>query len=157
MGEKIYHPNAPLGHPGIDFQWAGPDSKVLASADGKISSIKLVTDKWPKWEMDVESWPYVVRYKEMETYNSALKVGQHVKAGDFLGHPANPKLHNEVGAYQIHWEFASSSLIRDRFCPMSYFTAESKASVQAIWDKTNWQYKSQYPDVCSGGYANKTD
>lgn len=157
MGEKIYHLNAPLGHPGIDFQWASPNANVLASADGKITSIGLVFDKWNKWEMDIESWPYVVRYKEMETYNTALKVGQHVKVGDFLGHPANPKLHNEVGAYQIHWEFASLSLLRDRFCPMTYFDKSSAASVQAVWDRTNWQYKSQYPNVCSGGYANKSD
>lgn len=157
MGEKVYHPNAPLGHPGIDFQWSGPDSRVLASADGKITSIKLVFDKWDKWEIDVESWPYVIRYKELETYNQALKVGQRIKAGDFLGNPANPRPHNVEGAYQIHWEFASLSLVRDRFCPMTYFDQASANSVQDIWDKTQWQYKSQYADVCSGGYANKTE
>lgn len=157
MGEKIYHPNAPSGHPGIDFQWSGSDAKVLASADGKISSIKLVFDKWNKWEIDVQSWPYELRYKEMESYNQALKVGQHVKTGDFLGHPANPKLHSIEGAYQIHWELASLSVIRDRFCPMAYFDKVSAASVQAVWDKTNWQYKNQYPNVCNGDYFNKTD
>lgn len=83
MGEKIYHPNAPLGHPGIDFQWASPDSKVLASADGVINSIRLVTDKWPKWEIDVNSWPYVIRYKEMETYNTALKPASISKQATF--------------------------------------------------------------------------
>lgn len=157
MGEKIYHENTPLGHPGIDFQWSDPNARVLSSSDGTISSIKLVHEKWGTWQVDVTSWPYVIRYKEMETYNQDLKVGQKVKIGDFLGHPANPAKHNEVGAYQIHWEFASLSLMRDRFCPMTYFDAASRESVQAVWDKTNWEYKNQYPDVCSGGYANKTD
>jgi hypothetical protein len=157
MGEKIYHANAPKGHPGIDFQWNGPDAKILSSSSGKISSIKLVMDKWNKWEIDVTSGPYVVRYKEMETYNQSLKSGQHVNIGDFLGHPANPKIHNEVGAYQIHWEFGSPSVVRDRFCPMTYFDAASRQSVEKVWAKTNWQYKSQYPNVCSGDYANKTE
>lgn len=157
MGEKIYHPNAPGGHPGIDFQWDGPDARVLSSSNGTISSIVLVTDKWKKWEIDVSSWPYVVRYKEIETYNQALKAGQHVNVGDFLGHPANPKLHNEVGAYQIHWEFGSPSVVRDRFCPMTYFDDASRKSVQAVWDNTSWQYKTRYPDVCSGDYKNKAE
>lgn len=157
MGEKIYHPNAPQGHPGIDFQWDSPSAHVLSSSDGTISSIRLAFDKWNKWEIDVTTWPYQVRYKELENYNHNLKVGQKVKVGDFLGYPANPKLHNEVGAYQIHWEFASLSLLRDRFCPMTYFDQASRASVQSIWDKTNWQYKNQYPNVCSGDYANKAE
>jgi len=157
MGEKIYHPDSPLGHPGIDFQWSGPNSKVLASASGKITSIKLVYDKWNKWEMDIENWPYILRYKEMENYNRSLKVGQHVNTGDFLGYPANPPAHHEIGAYQIHWEFASVSLLRDRFCPVTYFDKVSATSVQAVWDKTQWPYKSQYPNICSGGYANKTE
>ncbi len=157
MGEKIYHPNAPGGHPGIDFQWSGPDGNVLSSSNGVISSIGLVTDKWPKWEIDVSSWPYIIRYKEMETYNTNLKKGSHVKVGDFLGHPANPKLHNEVGGYQIHWEFGTPSIITDRLCPMTYFDEASRKSVQAIYDSSTWQYKSQYPDVCSGSYKNKTE
>lgn len=157
MGEKVYHPNAPGGHPGIDFQWGSPDAKVLSSSDGVIGSIRLIDDKWKKWEIDVNSWPYVIRYKEMETYNTSLKKGQHIKVGDLLGHPANPKLHNIEGAYQIHWEFGSPSLIRDRFCPMSYFDEASRKSVQAIWDSTSWEFKTQYPDVCSGDYKNKTE
>lgn len=157
MGEKIYHPDSPKGHPGIDFQWAGPDAKVLSSSNGKISSIKLVNDKWNKWDMTVSSGPYIVRYKEMENYNTKLKVGHHVSAGDFLGYPANPKIHNQVGAYQIHWEFASPSPIRDRFCPMTYFDEESRKSIEAIWSTSTWQYKSQYPHICSGGYFNKTE
>lgn len=157
MGEKIYHANSPKGHPGIDFQWNNPDANVLSSSNGTISSIKLAFDKWNKWEIDVTTWPYQVRYKEMETYNQNLKVGQKVKVGDFLGHPANPKIHNEVGAYQIHWEFASLSLLRDRFCPMTYFDQASRQSVQSIWDNTNWQYKNLYPNVCSGDYTNKTE
>lgn len=157
MGEKVYHPNSPSGHPGIDIQWDSPDANVLVAADGKIISIRQEFDKWDKWEIIVETWPYVVRYKEMETYNQDLKVGQQVKTGDFLGHPANPKPHNEIGAYQIHWEFGSPSVGRDRFCPTSYFDQESRDSLQAVWVKTNWQYKSEYPDICSGDYANKTE
>lgn len=157
MGEKIYHPNAPSGHPGIDIQWDNPNANVLASADGTITSIRQEFDKWNKWEIVVETWPYLVRYKEMETYNQALQVGQKVKVGDLIGHPANPKLHNEIGAYQIHWEFGSPSVIRDRFCPMTYFDDASKTSIQSVWDKTNWQYKNQYPNICNGDYANKTD
>lgn len=157
MGEKIYHPNAPLGHPGIDIQWSGPEAKVLAAADGKIVTLKLVNDKWDKWQMDIQNGPYIMRYKEMETYNKALKKGDQVRTGDILGHPADPAKHNQVGAFQIHWEFASVSVVRDRFCPMTYFDKASADSMQSIWDKANWQYKSQYPDICSGGYKDKTD
>lgn len=157
MGEKVYHPDSPSGHPGIDLQWDHPDARILSSADGKITSITPVFDKWDKWEIDIETWPYVIRYKELETYDQNLRVGQHVKAGDYLGTVANPKAHNVEGAYQIHWEFASLSLIRDRFCPMTYFDDAPKASIEAAWAATTWEYKSQYPDVCSGDYANKTD
>ena len=156
MGEKVYHPNTPHGHPGIDFEWASPDARVLSSSSGTITSIGLEFDQWNKWEIDVNSWPYVVRYKEMETYNTALKVGQHVNVGDFLGHPANPKLHNKVGGYQVHWEFGFPGAIRDRLCPMTYFDAASAASVQSLYDHTDWQYKTQYPNVCNGFYFNRT-
>lgn len=157
MGEKIYHANSPQGHPGIDFQWSQPNAPILASAAGKISNIYQTPEHFNNWDIEITSWPYVVRYKELEDYDKTLKKGSRVVAGQYLGHPVNSPAHGRQGAIQLHWEFGSLSLLRDRFCPMTYFDEASRKSVEAIWAKTSWQYKAQYPYVCSGDYYNKTE
>ncbi len=159
MGETIYHPKpqVPSGHPGIDFQWGHPDAKILASAAGVITSIKQTPEHYNNWDIEVGSWPYVVRYKELEDYDHGLKTGSHVQAGQFLGYPENNSAKGAQAAIQIHWEFASLSTTRDRFCPMTYFDEASRQSVEAIWAKSTWQYKNQFPDVCSGDYKNKVE
>ncbi len=155
MGETIFHPKprAPQGHPGIDFQW-NHVTNIIASADGTISSITQTPDHFNNWDIEVSSWPYAVRYKELEDYDSTLKVGSSIKTGQFLGHPMHG---HPNAAIQIHWEFASTSSLRDRFCPITYFDDASRQSIESIWVKSTWQYKSQFPDICSGDYKNAVE
>lgn len=157
MGEKVYHPDAPSGHPGIDFQWDHKDVNILASADGKISSIKQTPEHFNNWDIEISSWPYVIRYKELQDYDSSLKKGSPVKAGQLLGHPTHPDDGETTRGIQLHWEFASASLIRDRFCPMTYFDEASRQVIETVWAKSTWQHKNQYPNLCNDDYFNKTD
>lgn len=152
MGETIAHPksNSPKGHPGIDFQWDHV-ANILSSSDGTVTEIKLTPEHFNNWDVVVTSWPYELRYKELEDYDSKIKVGAKVKAGQLIGHPEHGHAN---AAIQIHWEFASPSVLRDRFCPVTYFDEASRKSIEAAWAKTVWQYKAQFPDICSGDYAN---
>lgn len=157
MGEKVYHPDSPSGHPGIDFQWSHKDVNIVASADGKISKLQQTPEHFNNWDMEITSWPYVIRYKELQDYDTNLKKGSSVKAGQFLGHPTHPADGETGRGIQLHWEFASVSLIRDRFCPMTYFDEASRQVIEAVWAKSTWQYKNQYPNLCNDDYFNKTD
>ncbi len=48
-------------------------------------------------------------------------------------------------------------LWKDRFCPLGYFDAESRARIDTIWDRTNNRFKDQFPNICSGNYYGKED
>jgi len=163
MGETIFHPKpqVPNGHPGIDFvsQQSFP---FIASADGKITKM-ILGGSSDGIDITLTSGAYNIVYKEMDPDNVFVKMGQQVKQGGRIAMP-NPKRdpeHAENVHYSTHWEFASASPIRDRFCPLTYFTAESRARIEAIWDTvkpTDFQNtKQQFPYICSGDYYNRTE
>lgn len=160
MGETIAHPKpqVPNGHPGIDIQW-DHSTNILSSSDGEVSSIKQTPEHFNNWDLEVSSGVYRLRYKEMQDYNQDLKVGSKVKKGDFIGHPGHFTFTDSPGHYQIHWEFASASLILDRWCPMNYFDAESKKIMEEAWDKipADNQFKEKFPYICSGDYFGKEE
>lgn len=71
MGETINHPKpqVPNGHPGINFQYNGSKShNVVASANGTTTSITKGASNTGKWDVEVKSGFYLLRYKEMEDY-----------------------------------------------------------------------------------------
>ncbi len=157
MGETIEHPKpqTPKGHPGIDFGWPpGVAGKVTSSSDGTVTSIKLGTSHTDLYDVEVGSGPYLLRYKELKDYNRVLKPGTKVKTGDYIGTPGTL-------AGGFHWELASKSLARDRFCPMTYFDEQSRQLMEKIWAQTtpdaNKGMKRQFPHICSGDYYNVHD
>jgi murein DD-endopeptidase MepM/ murein hydrolase activator NlpD len=174
MGEKIYHPNAPSGHPGIDFGIGKLTEPVsyIAAMDGKVSSVKItksdekggngkdpITTKLA--DVIITNGPYQTRYGEMDAdlLPAYIKIGAKIKQGDLVGYGnlstdgSMPGTKTEM----IHWEFGSQSPIIDRFCPLSYFTAESKARIEAIWARSQWPNKDQYPKICNGDYDDKLE
>jgi len=161
MGETINHPKpqVPNGHPGIDFQWHH-NSNILSSSDGQVSSIKLGSSNPGKWDVEVRSGLYLLRYKELEDYNSDLKIGSKVKKDDLIGHPGAYNFPDHPGTeYQIHWELASISLVLDRWCPMIYFDEESRKIMEKIWENVSAddKIKKQFPYICSGDYYKKEE
>jgi hypothetical protein len=157
MGETIDHPHAPQGHPGIDFQW-DHSVPIIACAAGTVSSITWQPDH-KSWDLIVRTGVYEVRYKELEDYNRALRVGAAVAKGDLLGSPCHPlDLPDGYSRhYQIHWELASACLWKDRFCPLSYFDPESRRRIEVLWARTENKFKPHFPDICSGAYRGKED
>lgn len=160
MGETIYHPKpkSPLGHPGIDFggQVSFP---FIASTDGKITRI-IEGGSSDGSDIYLSHGAYNIVYKEMDTNNIYVKVGQKVKQGDKIALP-NPKVDGGNTHYSTHWEFASASPIRDRYCPLTYFTPESRARIEAIWEHVkptdNGGVKAKFPYICSGDYYNRVE
>lgn len=172
MGEKINHPDAPSGHPGIDFGFSDIKDPVpyIAAMDGKITSVKIMEnpdaggkDKLPlsKTIADVviSNGTYQLRYGELDAATLPLttKRGAKVKAGDFIGYGnistgVTPDTMREM----THWEFRSPSPLIDRICPLSYFTQESKNRIETIWAKTDMaDMKAEYPKICNGDYDGK--
>lgn len=161
MGETLYHPkpNVPNGHPGIDFGWQnGQNHDVISSSNGKILSVSQNISGPGKWDVEIESGAYILRYKEMDDYNPELKKSAKINKGELVGH---------VGRYcdsghcwfNLHWELASRSVLRDRFCPVTYLDTESRLSIESLWKSvpSNNKVKSQFPEICSGDYSNKTE
>lgn len=167
MGETIYHPKpmAPMGHPGIDFgsQIAYP---FIASADGTISKI-LKGASSDGSDVYLDSGAYSIVYKEMDSNHIFVTVGQKVKQGDKIAMPdpkVDPARANDPNGnvhYSTHWEFASASPIRDRYCPLTYFTSESRTRIETIWVSVkptdNGGVKQQFPYICSGDYYNRVE
>jgi hypothetical protein len=167
MGETINHPKpqVPHGHPGIDFQYEGSKlHNVVASADGTVNSIKKGASNPGKWDVEIGNGFYLLRYKEMEDYNPAFRPGYKVKEGDFIGHFGIYQEKDGIVHEQIHWELASTALLRDRFCPLTYFDSQSFKSIDELWAKVPSQsdqnmivMKSRFPYICSGDYYGKTE
>jgi hypothetical protein len=175
MGEKINHPGPGNGHCGIDFTIRGLTEKVpyIASMDGIVSKVHLYSykEEWGKGDEVVVSKTvadvviinrsYQVVYSEMDgaSLPEKIKLGARVKQGDLVGY-GNLLIVSQTGTYieMIHWEFGSISPIIDRFCPLTYFTAESLARIEAIWAHTDWpEMKTQYPLICNGWYEGKAE
>jgi murein DD-endopeptidase MepM/ murein hydrolase activator NlpD len=172
MGEKINHPDAPSGHPGIDFGFDNVKDPVpyIAAMDGTITSVKITKNpdmggkdkiSLSKTIADVfiSNGTYQIRYGELDaaTLPSSTKRGNKVKAGDFIGYGNfSTGLTPDVRREMTHWEFRSQSLLIDRLCPLSYFTPDSRERIEAIWAKTDWpEMKAQYPKICNGDYDGK--
>jgi hypothetical protein len=163
MGEKIYHPNAPGGHPGIDF--GGPDYfDLLAAMDGRVTQV-LASGKnaaESKYDVKIEHGPYFLRYFELDSIGPKIIKGQTIAQGDLVGTPhksiVNP---GDPPHTSVHWEFGSTAMLFDRLCPMTYFEATSQQRITAIWEKTPLDamqgMKRQYPEICSGGFVQKTE
>ena len=165
MGEIEEWHNAstglPNGHPGIDMQW-NKETKILAVADGWIINVRK--DDQGKFIIEQNlGLFYRTAYQELNYIEPDLKFGTKLKKGQLLGHsgfkqtnfdgppkPSDPSM-------QIHWDFASNSIMVDRICPLSYFDDDSKKRIEAIWarNKAEGQYKTEYPDVCNGYYQNR--
>ncbi len=164
MGETINHPKpqVPHGHPGIDFQYNDNRShNVVASVDGIVTSITQGESDPGKWDVQINNGFYNLRYKEMENYNQAFHLGYRVKEGDFVGHFGIYREKDGTVHEQIHWELASTALLRDRFCPLTYFDLQSLKSIEELWVKVpleaNQNMKAQFPYICSGDYYAKEE
>jgi murein DD-endopeptidase MepM/ murein hydrolase activator NlpD len=162
MGETIFHPKpqVPNGHPGIDFQW-NYLVPIISSSDGKV--VKINHGSTSGIDVTVQSGYYELRYKELDedSLPANIKAFGDVKKGDLIGYPGGSTGGDGNTHYQVHWEFASTSLIRDRFCPLTYFDADSLSRINKIWDAVSLDYdqgvKRQFPYICSGDYFNKTE
>ncbi len=171
MGEKINHPDAPSGHPGVDYNFDTAEKVPLfASMDGKITKVKItknqiqaLPDRKPisltVADVLITNKSYQVFYGELdaETLPASTKIGREVKRGDFIGH-GNFMTGNTPGNMRqmTHWEFGSISPLIDRFCPLDYFAEESRIRIERIWNNTNWpEMKSAYPKICNGDYDGK--
>ncbi len=161
MGETIYHPKpqVPAGHPGIDFAWPSP-VPIISSSDGKV--IQVVHENSGLASVTVKSSVYELRYKELagDTLGNNIKNGAKIKTGDFIGNagPGWSMGTNGEDIYGIHWEFGSPSLIRDRFCPLTYFDLGSLSRINKIlFNHPLDEMKQNFPDICSGDYKDKTD
>ncbi len=164
MGETINHPKpqVPNGHPGIDFQYN--DNKLhnaVAAADGTVISITKGASNPGKWDVEITNGFYSLRYKEMEDYNPVFHPGYKVKEGEFVGHFGVYQEKDGHVHEQIHWEFASTAIFRDRFCPLTYFDSQSLNSINQLWGKTpldaNQNMKARFPYICSGDYYGKVE
>jgi hypothetical protein len=175
MGEKINHPDAPSGHPGIDFGFGKLTEPVpyIAAMDGKVTSVKITKNdekggngKYPITTMladvTITNGPYQTRYGEMDAnlLPSNIKKGAKIKQGDLVGYGnlstdgSMPGTKTEM----VHWEFGSLSPIIDRFCPLAYFTDESRIRLEKIWEIETWpEMKVQYPKICNGDYDGKLE
>lgn len=165
LGEKIEH-NAsngtPDGHPGIDFGW-NKETRILAVADGRIMGI--TKDKNNKYRIEINMGLYRTTYQEMNSVEPNLHFLSKVKKGQLLGYSGHyRKEENKIKSEsdpsgQIHWDFASSSMIIDRLCPVNYFDPDSKRRIEVIWARVpaNDQFKLQYPQICNGIFQGKED
>ncbi len=160
MGETIYHPKpqVPHGHPGIDFLWTSGDSHaVVAAAAGTFASKKMGASEPGKWDIEIRSGQYLLRYKELDDY-ADLKLGAHIDKGQVVGH-AGHYCDNQHCWFNVHWELASTSTVLDRWCPVNYFDTASKATLEQVWNSvpSTDKVKSQFPNVCNGDYAHKQE
>ncbi len=165
MGETKFHPKpqVPNGHPGIDFQWEHQVS-IIASADGIITKIDHGSTEGI--DVIVTNGVYELRYKELNetSLGNNIKEGNSIKKGDFIAYPYGTIFNDSKNGkpyYQIHWEFASISLIKDRFCPTTYFDSESRTRIEKIWANVDPEadqgIKRLFPNICNGDYFNKTE
>lgn len=122
-------------------------------------------DSEGKYDVWVKNGIYQLRYKEMSELASGIAVGTAVYKGDFLGYPMETKENKGAPSFgMIHWELAisnSDTYAGDRLCPLTYFDAQSRSRIEAIWSKTplwtNDNMRSQFPEICNGYYHNHVE
>lgn len=166
MGEIEQWHNAstglPNGHPGIDFQW-NKITNIVAVGDGTIINIRKNNEDKYIVEQTLGLF-YRTVYQELNTLDPSVKTFAKVKKGQKIGTSGYLRTNftNEAPkpsdpSPQIHWDFAASSILRGRLCPLNNFDAESKKRIEAIWErvKAKGQYKVDYPLICNGAYNGK--
>jgi len=167
MGETIEH-NAsngtPDGHPGIDFGW-DQETNVIAVADGRIMRVYKNQDNQFAVEERLGLF-YKTIYQELNKLDPAIKPFAKVKKGQVIGQTGfNRSVYGSERppkggpSAQLHWDFASSSMIIDRLCPVTYFDAESRARIEKIWARVpaNNQFKIKFPKICNGLFDGKEE
>lgn len=165
MGEMIYH-NAsngnPNGHPGIDFGWE-KETDIIAVADGWVINIRKNQDDNYIVEQSLGLY-YRTAYQELNKIEPEIRFLAKIKKGQAIGQTGRPhvegiKLQSGGPSRQVHWDFASLSMIVDRLCPLGYFDADSKRRIEAIWARVpaDDKFKKDYPDICSGYFKDRED
>lgn len=165
MGEKIEH-NAsngtPDGHPGIDFGGWNREVRIVSVSDGWV--IGISKDKAGATTVSVWMGFYRATYQELNRVDPNLRIGSEVKKGQVIGYTGYRRDNlderpPEFPSGQLHWDFASSSFLIDRLCPLNYFDKDARLRIEAIWDRVpaNDQFKSQYPEICNGVFKGKED
>ncbi|MFA7253113.1 MAG: M23 family metallopeptidase [Patescibacteria group bacterium] len=165
MGEMLYHDASngnPNGHPGIDFGWE-KETDILAVADGRIINIRKNQDGQYIVEQSLGLY-YRTAYQELNKIEPEIRFLAKVKKGQVIGQTGRPhvegmELQSGGPSRQMHWDFASSSMLIDRLCPIGYFDADSRARIEAIWARVpaDDKFKKLYPDICSGYFKDRED
>lgn len=150
MGETLNHPKpqVPLGHPGIDFKWDHA-AKVIASADGTVVSIGPdVENGIELHSMRVRSGKYAITYDEIGEIADGVQKGSKVYKGDVIAY-----VDAEFG--QMHWDFGYALPIMEPLCPLTYFDDNSRSLLEKHWENAYYKARDQFPDICSGDFANR--
>ena len=156
MGEKVEHPDAPHGHPGIDFGWNHP-VELVAPMSGKVTNIKVhppggFGELTTIYDVEITNGVYATRFQEI-TYREGLAVGDRVEKGDVVGYAGSYSPPGAPGTfYSVHWEFDYDSFVYDRLCPMTYFDEEALSRVNTIWGRAGETYNGTYTKLCSADY-----
>ncbi len=160
MGETLFHPDE-TGHKGIDFRWyynETPD--IVAVMDAEITAItdSQLTDG--AHNIMTENGIWGVTYTDIFTVNPALKVGDFIKKGDYLGTPTRLNFPPDVTFLTMHLQFGYAERrgerVQDSLCPMSYFDEKSRNMIEEIWYSTDWDVlKANAKDICTGYYKNR--
>ncbi len=168
LGETVSHGDGEA-HTGIDFHWT-KTVPIIAVSDGEVTFIArgesrpiAAGAKKDTWDVGVKTGRYLNTYTELDEVNPNLKVGERVQRGDFIGYPWH-QYDVEPGfvldRYKIHWNFGydeGGQYPEPRLCPMSYFEADPKQIIKQIWNDNQWEYKNQFPEICSGEYKGKEE
>lgn len=163
MGETITHHGEP--HVGIDFAWSR-EVKIRASLAGNVVFLAQREAEEAHegvWDVYVKTGKYVIGYTELSFVNPEVYLGKKVGAGEWVGDnwesvPADNhwNIHWEFGYYPEGWEHMDyAKPYPDRLCPMNYFDADSKQRIEQIWARTAWDYKKDFPHICSGIFYGK--
>lgn len=165
MGEKIEHNESngnPNGHPGIDLGGWNKETRIVSVADGRVTRISKA--KTGTTTVEVQSGFYRNVYQELNKVAPGLRWFSKVKKGQLIGYAGywraeSPDRPPEFPSGQIHWDFASSSILIDRLCPYDYFDTDAKKRVDAIWAHAdaNNIFKPQYPKICNGWFEGRVD
>lgn len=163
MGETINHEARYGGHPGIDFQWYDGDGvKIFASMDSEV--VGIFPDGNGRYDLATRNGKWGVDYTELESINPQLKAGSKLKVGDWVGIPNHPNDVNDLPKYRmIHWQFGYSdnifpAKVKERLCPLTYFSQSSKILLEKLWADTNWPVmKANAPEICSNYFKNRDE
>ena len=163
MGETVNHSNTG-GHGGLDFQWAG-NPVIVAVASGEIVDLvahQHQSTKGDGYHLSVITDKYIVNYAQLGEANPALKPGDVVEMGDFLGRPSPVKLgHN---TRMIHWGFGTYDIFdkphttleglnlrtsTNGLCPLKFFEPKALIFLEEIRKDAWWEYRVCFPLLCN--------